>query len=78
MYVSLKNDITFTPDLVYFLEARLESNPDGTLQADPISGNGSGDFANLVKTDGFLVLPQNKSEFKQGEVYLFVPYRDIF
>ena len=78
LYVSLKNDVSFKPNLVYFLEAKLESNPDGTLQADPISGNGSGDFANLVETDGFLVLPQNKSEFKQGEIYLFVPYRDIF
>jgi molybdopterin molybdotransferase len=78
LYVSLKKDVHFKPDLVYFLEARLESNPDGMLQAEPISGNGSGDFANLVKTDGFLVLPQNKNEFKQGEVYLFVPYRDIF
>lgn len=78
LYVSLKNDVNFKPNLVYFLEAKLESNPDGTLQADPISGNGSGDFANLVETDGFLVLPQNKSEFKQGEVYLFVPYRDLF
>lgn len=78
LYVSLKNDVNFKPNLVYFLEAKLESHPDGTLQADPISGNGSGDFANLVETDGFLVLPQNKSEFKQGEIYLFVPYRDIF
>lgn len=78
LYVSLKNDVSFKPNLVYFLEAKLESTPDGTLQADPLSGNGSGDFANLVETDGFLVLPQNKSEFKQGEVYLFVPYRDIF
>ncbi|MGB5188557.1 molybdopterin molybdotransferase MoeA [Robiginitalea sp.] len=78
LYAALKQDVSFKPDLVYFLEARLESRPDGTLLANPISGNGSGDFANLVKTDGFLVLPQNKSEFKQGEVYLFVPYRDIF
>ncbi len=78
LYVALKQDIRFAPDLVYFLEARLESRPDGSLLADPVSGNGSGDFANLVKTDGFLVLPQNKSEFKEGEVYLFVPYRTVF
>ncbi|MDM9631744.1 molybdopterin molybdotransferase MoeA [Robiginitalea aurantiaca] len=75
LYVSLKRDVNFKPNLVYFLEARLESQPDGTLVADPVSGNGSGDFANLVNTDGFLVLPQNKTEFKTGEVYLFVPYR---
>ena len=78
LYVSLKSDTQFAPDLVYFLEARLESCPDGTLLADPVKGNGSGDFANLVKTDGFLILPQGKSEFKRGEKYLFVPYRTIF
>ncbi|MEJ2585004.1 MAG: hypothetical protein P8Z38_08155 [Robiginitalea sp.] len=78
LYVSLKKDTRFTPDLVYFLEARLESHPDGTSLADPVKGNGSGDFANLVKTDGFLILPQHKSEFKKGEKYLFVPYRSKF
>ena len=78
LYVSLKKDTQFAPNLVYFLEARLESSPDGTLLADPLKGNGSGDFANLVKTDGFLILPQNKSEFKKGETFLFVPYRAKF
>jgi molybdopterin molybdotransferase len=78
LYVSLKNDTQFAPDLVYFLEARLDSSPEGTLVADPVKGNGSGDFANLVKTDGFLILPQGKNEFKRGEKYLFVPYRALF
>lgn len=74
-YVRLKKDVHFKPDLVYFLEAVLESNTDGTLLANPIKGNGSGDFANLVKTDGFLILPQNKGQFIRGEVYPFVSYR---
>ncbi|WP_394747716.1 molybdopterin molybdotransferase MoeA [Spongiimicrobium salis] len=74
-HVRLKKDVAFKPDLVYFLEAALESDPDGSLWADPLKGNGSGDFANLVKTDGFLILPQNKSEFIRGEVYPFVSYR---
>lgn len=78
LYVKLKTDVQFMPNLVYFLEATLESKMDGTLVANPIKGNGSGDFANLVKTDGFLVLPQNKSEFKKGEVYPFVSYRSKF
>lgn len=73
--VRLKNDVEFKPDLVYFLEATLESTPDGTLVAEAIKGNGSGDFANLVKTDGFLILPQGKSEFSANEVYPFVSYR---
>lgn len=75
LHVKLKNDVEFKPDLVYFLEATLESNPDGTLSAEAIKGNGSGDFANLVKTDGFLILPQNKSQFFANEVYHFVHYR---
>lgn len=75
LYVKLKNDIEFKPDLVYFLEAALVSQPDGSIVAEAIKGNGSGDFANLVKTDGFLVLPKNKSEFKKDEVYPFVSYR---
>ncbi len=75
LYVKLKNDVDFKPDLVYFLEATLESLSDGTLVAEAIKGNGSGDFANLVKTDGFLILPQNKSHFLANEVYPFVSYR---
>lgn len=75
LHVKLKNDIAFKPNLAYFLEATLESQSDGTLVANAIKGNGSGDFANLVKTDGFLVLPQNKSQFFANEVYPFVSYR---
>ncbi len=75
LFVTLKNDVQFNPDLVYFLEATLESKPNGTLVAEAIKGNGSGDFANLVKTDGFLILPQNKSRFFANEVYPFIPYR---
>ena len=78
LYVRLGKEVRFDPDLVFFLEARLESTPEGVLEVDPVMGNGSGDFANLVQTDGFLILPQNKSVFKKGERYLFVPYRTRF
>ncbi len=74
-YVRLKNDIEFKPNLVYFLEATVENLPDGSLVATAIKGNGSGDFSKLVKTDGFLILPQNKSQFLADEVYPFVSYR---
>jgi len=75
LYVKLKNDVEFKPNLVYFLEATVEIQTDGSLVAEAIKGNGSGDFANLVKTDGFLILPQNKSQFFANEVYPFVSYR---
>lgn len=76
LYVILNQDVQFEPNLIYFLEATLESNVNGSLMATPVKGNGSGDFANLVKADGFLILPQNKTIFTKGEVYPFVPYRN--
>ena len=73
--VALLNDVSFRPNLVYFPEARLSISANGTLGAEVILGNGSGDFANLVKTDGFMVLPQDKIDFKKGEIYPFIQYR---
>ncbi len=78
LYVKLGAEVIFTPDLTYFLEAKLSSLPNGTLVAMPVTGNGSGDFANLVKADGFLILPQGKSIFSPGEVYPFIPYRKMW
>lgn len=75
LYVTLAEDVTFKPDLIYFTEAKLHCDTSGTLWAEPIFGNGSGDFVNLVYTDGFLILPQEKQHFKKGEVYPFLPYR---
>ncbi len=74
-YVKLSEDVTFTPNLVYFPEAQITNTADGSFSAKVIIGNGSGDFANLVKTNGFLVLPQDRAIFRKGEVYPFIPYR---
>jgi molybdopterin molybdotransferase len=70
----LGEDVTFKPDLVYFLQVKLESKF-GHLVAFPISGNGSGDLASLVKTDAFIQLPNDKTEFKKGETYSVIKYR---
>ena len=77
IYVELLNNVKFNPDLVYFPEAKIYYQSNGNITAEVILGNGSGDFVNLVKTDGFLILPQNKSEFKKGEKYEFIPYREF-
>ena len=74
-HVKLKGDVTFTPDLTYFMEARVSSSTDGILEALPMQGNGSGDFVNLASADGFLILPREKTHFKRGETYPFVFYR---
>ena len=74
--VRLGEDVTFTPDLYYFLQCKIEVNGEGAMLAQPVIGNGSGDFANLVDADGFIVLPQGKSEFSKGDIFSFIPYRN--
>lgn len=75
--VILDQDVTFTPNLIYFLEAKVKSVDSGSLLATPVKGNGSGDFANLLHADGFLILPQIQSKFKKGDVYPFIAYRKL-
>ncbi len=72
----LGEDVTFKPNLTYFLQVKLERE-NGFLTAFPISGNGSGDLASLVKTDAFIQLPNDKIEFKMGERYPVIKYRWI-
>ncbi|MEQ8924207.1 MAG: molybdopterin molybdotransferase MoeA [Fulvivirga sp.] len=70
----LAEDFEFKPDLTYFLQVKV-NNDKGMLKAKPVVGQGSGDLANLVFADGFLELPANKSNFKAGEVFPYIPYR---
>tara|TARA_R110001592_G_C13134020_1_gene746801 strand:+ start:579 stop:1787 length:1209 start_codon:yes stop_codon:yes gene_type:complete len=72
----LGEDVTFKPNLTCFLQVKLERE-NGFLTAFPISGNGSGDLASLVKTDAFIQLPNDKIEFKMGERYPVIKYRWI-
>jgi molybdopterin molybdotransferase len=70
----LGKDFTFEPKLTYFLQVYVE-NIGGRLIADPRAGGGSGDFANLKDVNGFLELPLERTTFKEGEVYPFIPFR---
>jgi molybdopterin molybdotransferase len=71
----LKEDFTFTPDLTYFLQVRVDYDEQGRIWATPEEGNGSGDLANLVDADAFLQLPRGRNEFKAGEVFPLFFYR---
>ena len=70
----LNADVTFKPNLTYFLQVKLNSRF-GHLIATPITGNGSGDLASLVNTDAFIQLPNNITTFKKGEVFKIIRYR---
>jgi molybdopterin molybdotransferase len=72
----LSTDFTFDNRLTYFLQVQIQ-NREGKLIASPVVGGGSGDFANLKDVDGFLELPLEKSTFKEGEVFPFIPFRGL-
>ncbi len=76
-YLPLAEDHTFRPSLTYFLQVRLENTPDGTWQAWPVPGRGSGDLANLVAAEGFLELPDDRDLFRAGEVFPYISYRTM-
>lgn len=72
----LTETIEFKPTLTYFLPVKVHLEQ-GTLNAQPLKGHGSGDFANLVDCDGFLELPETTSLFKKGEAYPLWLYRAL-
>jgi len=72
--VILGEDVSFKPELTYFLQVRIEVKY-GHLVAFPIKGNGSGDLASLVQADGFVQLPKEQITFKKGETFSFIRYR---
>jgi len=75
IFASLTSDVTFNPDLTYFLEVKVSYSEDGKVLATPQKGNGSGDLANLVEADAVIELPRGKNEFFKGEVYPIYFYR---
>jgi molybdopterin molybdotransferase len=69
VYGVLDRDFLFKPELQYFLQVKLRFSENGMLLANPIEGNGSGDFANLADTDAFMELPLERSNFEKDEVF---------
>lgn len=77
VYAQLATDFIFTPPLKYFLQVKLNFTQQGILSAQPVEGNGSGDFANLADTDAFMELPLERNEFKAGEVFKVHLFKSI-
>jgi molybdopterin molybdotransferase len=74
MTAILAKDFSFAPKLTYFLQVGVKTEM-GKLIAYPDAGGGSGDFANLKQTDGFLELPADRQDFRAGEAFPFIPFR---
>ncbi len=71
----LAEKVEFKPRLTYFLPVKLDHQTNGTLQAFPLPGHGSGDLANLNDADAFLELTLERDIFEKGDVYPLIQYR---
>ncbi len=69
----LASDFEFKSPLTYFLQVKL-INKEGALYAHPVTGNGSGDLANLVVADAFIELLAKETIFKKGAVFSVLKY----
>ena len=74
-YATLTEDYSFKPNLTYFLQVKLRIDEGGQWLAQPITGKGSGDLANLVDADGFLELPTGQTDFAKGTTFPLWTYR---
>lgn len=76
-FARLSQDFKFDRNLTYFLSVDV-TNKEGELLANPVPGQGSGDFANLLECNAFLELPENQQNFLANSVYPLIPFRNIY
>ena len=67
-WVTLANATPGHPQLTRFNAVKLATAPDGRRTAAAVACNTSGDFAELVGTDGFVELPPGPAEVPAGTV----------
>ncbi len=68
----LTREVTFAPDLQLFQQVSIQF-VGGESLARPLDHGGSGDLLSLLRSDGFLVLPRDRSTFSAGEAFPFLP-----
>jgi molybdopterin molybdotransferase len=76
-YAVLSENYLFVPQLTCFLQVVTKFQSNGIIEAKPMAGKGSGDFANLTAVDGFLELPSDQTDFMKGQSFPFIPFRPI-
>jgi molybdopterin molybdotransferase len=68
-YALLRENVFFLPELSYFLPVSVEFSKKGEIHAFPHPVHCSGDFASLMKSDGFIELPADQDSFLSGESF---------
>ncbi|NJB86432.1 molybdopterin molybdotransferase [Lewinella marina] len=72
--VALAEAVEFAPELTLFRAVRV-SPAGGRYLAHPVTSGGSGDLVSLLRTDGFAVLPPDRTVFSAGECCPYLPLR---
>ena len=72
----LAEDITIKTKFTYFLQVQTSTDENGRMIAQPIMGRGSGDHANLLSSDAFLELPGEIENYREGEIYDLISFRN--
>jgi len=67
-FAILDESVKIKTALTYFLPVKIRSEENGRLAALPVFPNGSGDYASLAKSDGFIELPADTFQFSKGTV----------
>ena len=67
-YAELAEAVKFPPNLTFYCAANRQDQ-----LARPVPNSGSGDLVSLLRTDGFVVLPPDRTEFARGGRFPFLP-----
>lgn len=73
----LSSDFENKTEMTHFVQVKITLDEDACLQAEPVTGKGSGDYANLINVDGFLEIPAVKRNYLKGEVFPYYAFRSI-
>ena len=68
-FAVLAEEYAFEPELTLFLPVALDASTDGSTRAHPQPVHGSGDFARLSESAGFIELPARERHFPRGSAW---------
>ncbi|WP_020567216.1 molybdopterin molybdotransferase MoeA [Neolewinella persica] len=71
---ALAEDFAFGKDLTLFQVVAIDP---ATQRVRPVTNGGSGDASSMLRGDGFLVLPRERSTFAAGESFPFLPFDQL-
>ncbi|MBI5024261.1 MAG: molybdopterin molybdotransferase MoeA [Candidatus Omnitrophica bacterium] len=67
-FAVLDEEVEVETPLTRFLPVKIAYHPDGRLAASPVYTHGSGDYASLAKSDGFVELKEDTCRFSKGSI----------